>query len=54
MLKPVPVAVTLKVAFVPAHWARLTGCVVMAGAVFTVRVAVFDVAVPHVPVTTTS
>ena len=36
-------AVTLKVAFVPAHWAKLAGCAVMAGAVFTTRVAALEV-----------
>ena len=48
---PVPPAVTLNVAVVPWHAVTLAGVVVVVDA-FTVRVAL-EVAVPHVPLTTT-
>jgi hypothetical protein len=51
----VPVAVTLKLAVVPAHTVCAVGCVVIAGAVFTVNATRVEVADGlHVPLTTQS
>ena len=50
---PVPLAATVKVAVPPAHTVLLVGCVVTAGAVFTVIVVVPDVTEGlQVPLTT--
>jgi hypothetical protein len=54
-VRPEPVATTLNVTLLPAHIVWLTGCVVIAGAVFTVKLTVLDVtAGGQVPLTTTS
>jgi hypothetical protein len=52
--EPVPPAVTLKVADVPAHTENNEGCVVIDGGRFTVSVATDDVTLPHGLVTTQS
>ena len=54
-MRPVPVALTLKITFSPSHTVCDDGCDVIAGGIFMISVAASEVVlVPHGLDTTTS